>query len=93
MRESALEDSNANLARLLLDVLEAFEELRTDLQKRDTKVEQSKEVIKDLQDRLKTTIDILIQIEDDTAKSTNDISDLIELWNRYYFKEALEKIK
>lgn len=53
-RESALEDSDANLAALLFNVLGLINELQLDVQKWQISVNQGNEIIKELREQLRS---------------------------------------
>ncbi len=78
-RESALEDSDANLAALLFNVLGLIDELQLDVQKWQISVNQGNEIIKELKEKLEITTTALEEISEysNINAANNDVEQLV----------------
>lgn len=91
-RESALEDSDANLAALLFNVLGLIGELQLDVQKWQISVNQGNEIIKELEAKLAIATSALDEINFHEGRYIKNSKEEITLYFKIT-KEALEKIK
>ena len=91
-RESALEDSDANLAALLFNVLGLIGELQLDVQKWQISVNQGNEIIKELEAKLAIATSALDEINFHEGRYIKNSKEEITLYFKFT-KEAWEKIK